>query len=219
MTDVRILLAMMLGLAVAASGCVDINDPGCQSDDECRLDRVCSEAGVCVSPGGNTPEQDAGSDTAEEDTAEEDTSDPNVNPITLQSARVYDDCDGDQHVTRISMSPTPFPSCDDAVPQRIDINISTALDLNQQEPGAVEFDRSTGGIQVLGCQGAFCANASNGIVDLKFYEPGEILDGQYELNIQQDPEVDDEISGQRFVGSFTDLDVNWCSYADDECRF
>lgn len=224
MTDVRILMALLAGLAVAASGCVDINDPGCTSDDDCRLDRVCSEAGICVSAGGDTPDDDtgnadAGDDTSEEDTVEEDTGDPNTNPINLKSVRIYDDCEGDQHVTRISMSPDPFPACDSVVAQRVDINISSALDLNQQTPGTVEFDRFTGGIQVLGCEGSFCVNASSGVVDLAFYEPGEILDGEYDFRIQQDPEIDDAISGQTFTGRFSELDVNWCSYADEECRF
>jgi hypothetical protein len=223
MNDLRMVVPALILFVLATSGCIDINDPGCTSDEDCRLDRVCSAAGVCESSEraglDDTGNADAGEDTTREDTAEEDVDDPDTEPIEVQSMRVYDDCDDDVHITRISLSPEPFPACDSVVSERIDINIEGALDLNQQQPGSVEFDRFTGGIQVLGCEGSFCVNADSGVINLEFYEPGEVVSGTYEFQMQSDPEISDAISGQTFQGSFDNVDLNWCSFADQECRF
>ncbi len=207
------LLVLLLGL----SGCTNISDAGCVTDDQCRGDRVCSAIGVCESPERTEIDNDAGNpDTG---TPDADTPDPGAEPIPIRSARVYDACDGDQHITRISLASERFPACDGVLPARVDINISTALDLNQLTPGSVSFEGGDpSGIQVLGCEGAFCVNADNGQVTLEFYEPGEIVSGNFDFQMQSDPEIDDSIAGQRFQGNFDDIDVNWCSFSGPECR-
>jgi hypothetical protein len=211
-------LCSLTALATLA-GCTNIKDPGCSTDDQCRNNRVCSDFGFCVSPDRAVIDEDTSTPDVGTDAAE-DSGDPSVSPIQIRSARVFDDCDGDQHVTRISLSSEPFPACDAVVPERVDINIEGALDLNSQTPGQVEFSRGdSAGIRVLGCEGAFCVNAAQGQVTLEFYEPGEILDGSYSIQMETSSEVTDDIAGKRFEGTFEDLDVNWCSYADDECRF
>lgn len=219
MIRIRFLVPTLLTCLLAMSGCTSIDDPGCTSDDECRGERVCSEIGICMGPERAVIDRDSGNPDVEEDVEEDDVPNPDVDPIQLRSARVYDDCDDDQHVTRISLSPEPFPACDGIVAARIDIRIDDALDLNQQSPGEVTFERGDSvGIQVQGCEGAFCTNASEGRILLEFYEPGEMLNGTYEMRLQPSDEVSDTIAGQRFEGSFQELDVNWCSFADDECR-
>ncbi|MGM0558212.1 MAG: hypothetical protein ACQEVA_17640 [Myxococcota bacterium] len=216
----RAYLFVLCSLTALASlaGCTNINDPGCSTDDQCRGDRVCSDFGFCVDPDRAVIDQDSGNPDVGTD-AEDDSEEPGTDPIQIRSARVYDECDGDQHITRISLAPDPFPACDGVLPARVDINIEGALDLNSQTPGQVVFEPGdSSGIRVLGCEGAFCVNATEGQVTLEFYEPGEVLDGSYDFQMETSSEVSDDISGQRFEGTFENLDVNWCSFADDECR-
>lgn len=220
MRKLSLLLSTIALASVSLGACIDIEDPGCTSDDDCRGDRICSSAGICASPEQANVDGDIGpgEDTGVDAPTMQDTADPGVEPVELQTMRVYDECDGDQHIARLSLSPEQSTRCDGVLPARVDIRIEGALDLNQQSPGSITFERGDSGIQVLGCEGSFCVNAREGTINLEFYEPGELVSGSYEFTMLPNDEVTNTIAGQRFEGRFEDLQLNWCNFADRQCR-
>lgn len=208
----RLLLASALTLAAAGVwGCTSIGDAGCESDDDCREGRVCSARGVCLAQG--SVGEDAGGSLDAPDLDP-----PGPQPVRLRSARVYEECEDGEIRARISMASDPFPACDGLVEARVDVELSGALDLRGSSPGVVEFDRFTGGIRVLGCEGSFCVAAGSGLIDLVSYAPGEALRGVYDIQMLPADDVTQAIAGQQLAGDFADLDTVWCEAAREPCR-
>ncbi|QDG52288.1 hypothetical protein FIV42_16540 [Persicimonas caeni] len=212
----------LVASAMALSGCIELGEQGCTSDEECRGARVCAPWGACVDSARANLEPDAGTDADVPDTNVPDTAEAGpdigeVPPYDLRIMSVSDECDGDLRTAQFVLRPGSDEEWCAEEPVRLVVDIEGALDLNSQTPGSTTLFAD--GISVTACEEDTCVGTDNGELTLDFYVPGEVITGRLVAEFQRDERVSQRISGQTYDLDIADLRPNWCAYADDECRF
>lgn len=200
---------VMLCCLAGLSGCIELGETDCTSDDDCRMGRVCATSGTCVYSDRADLDPDAGAD-AEPDSGA-------VDPYHMSTMRVFDKCEGDLHAARLVLvPPTREDWCEAEAPIRLVVDIEGALDLNRQIPGHTSLFAD--GISVTACEQNECLGTEDGELTLNFYQPGELVSGRLVANFPDNDRVSERISGQTYDLDIVDLQLDWCDFADDSCR-